>query len=293
MNELVRTKIIVFYKNTTPGIIFFVTFSCSIFPGNSGLGFPWLITNGIMMKKRGFILLVFGLYQGIANAQVLTEADTLHTGDSRLSVNIDATLGVPKGEFAETLDRYAYGGEFEVLYHFKGLPFAAGGSFLYQHFGTTRERLFAGINYKTTSGMFVPSLLVRIDPKLRNFSPYIEGTLGGNFINAQTKVSGLIVNILGDDEEENTLREFYSVSLSYGFGAGVKILLKDWSYPGQDKTRLYLHLKARYSYGGEARYLLKDGVEIIDHNSYTEIRYYTTESRTDLLTFSAGIYIGL
>ena len=245
------------------------------------------------MSKKGFIVLFMGLIPGMVFAQNENLPDTVHTGASRLSVNIDAVFGVPVGEFKETLDRYAYGGGLEVLYHFSKIPVGVGGSFVYQHFGTKREGLYTVLNYKTTSGMFVPSILVRIDPKFRNFSPYVEGTFGGNLINAQTKISGVLVNLVDGDDEENTLREFYSQSWSYGVGGGFKILLKDWSYPGQSKTRLYLDLKARYTYGGEAKYLRKDGVEIREVNNRTEVFYNVSRSRTDLLTFSAGIYIGL
>ena len=245
------------------------------------------------MKIKGIVFLILGVVQGVTYAQ--TSVDTLENVDrsnpSLISLNIDATYGMPRGEFRETLDRNAIGGSLEVLYHFPKTILEVGLGFSYLHFGTNRKSLIAGLNYKTTSGMFVPSLLVRADPKFRNISPYLEGSIGLNATNAQTKISGLIANLF--DEDDEYLNEFYDTSLSYGFGAGLKILLKDWDYEDQKKTRLYLHIKGRYNYGGEVRYLTKDGVQIIENQNETEFVYNLSNSRTDLTTFQIGIYIGM
>ena len=70
--------------------------------------------------------------------------------------------------------------------------------------------------------------------------------------------------------------------MSYGGGAGLLILLtKDLG----DVKGLYLDLKVRYIYGGEAEYLKEGSITIQNGRAY----YDVIKSKTDLMTFHIGV----
>lgn len=105
---------------------------------------------------------------------------------------------------------------------------------------------------------------------------------GGSYLYTETSVSGQY-----NSDNIASTTNYDDWAWSYGVGGGILILLS--GDPVTEEGAVYLDLKGRYLFGSEAEYLKEGSVEIIGG----QVRYYPSQSKTDLLTLHAGVKIAL
>ncbi|MCR9131522.1 MAG: porin family protein [bacterium] len=202
--------------------------------------------------------------------------------------DISFAMGTPQGAFQQSLERDSYGVDFAFTYQIgRDIPIHIGAGMMYQNYGwRERETQFidgvpeVDVNVRTTNNMITPQLIMRIEPNLGSFSPFIEGSVGFNYLYTQSSITDLY-----DDEEiASTVNYDYFTSNS-GIGAGAKFRLWEGFNDDGDFVGLHLILKTKYMLGGEALYL-KEGDLIPNGNN---LDYVVSQSRTDLTTFNIGL----
>ena len=126
--------------------------------------------------------------------------------------------------------------------------------------------------------------------------PYAEALLGFQVLWTDTKIEDQEPDNQEDDIASNTHISDWTSSL--GVGGGVRIRLTDFDTDTIDQdadisflhSTLYLDLKVRYIFGGEADYL-KEGNIMQGPNN--EIILNKSHSETDYMTFHIGLTIYL
>lgn len=231
------------------------------------------------MKLKNYFVLVcaslFFLFSSISNAQ---------------QAGINLSLAIPQGEFADHVDNLGGGlsGEFMILSPKPKSPIGFGLNFGYYIYGR-ENRLEPLYN--------IPEILVRVSRtnNLINFHlvfelglptgrvrPYVQGLFGGEYLYTETSV-----NSESTDSPFASSVNYDDWGWSYGVGAGVLILLS--GDPVTEIGAIYLDLKGRYMFGSEATYLKEGSVAV----SGQQVRYYPSESKTDLITIHAGVRFAL
>jgi hypothetical protein len=132
-------------------------------------------------------------------------------------------------------------------------------------------------------------LLLQISPFDGPFVPYVEGLVGGSYLYTQTSVKSETTN-----EDVATSVNFDDFAWSAGGSGGFMIKLVD-KLEDDDTQKdvklgsLWLDLKARYLFGTEAEYLQEGSVKIANGKA----AYYSTKSKTDMLTLHLGVVLSL
>ncbi len=202
--------------------------------------------------------------------------------------DISFALGAPQGDFGQTLDRNSYGLDLAFTYKVgRDLPLYIGAGFMYQNYGwRERETQFVvgvpevDVNVRTTNNLITPHFLLRIEPRIGGFTPFIEGSVGFNYLFTESAIR----DDFDDEDIANTVNYDYFTS-NYGIGGGAKFLLWEGFNDQGDFYGIHLILKTKYMLGGEAMYLKEgDLVPIGD-----ELEYNLSRSRTDLATFNVGV----
>ena len=226
------------------------------------------------MKKTIIIIIAFIAVSGL-NAQPF-------------NFNINFALGTPQGDFKQSLDRNAYGLDLGFTYQLNAnSPLHLGVGFMYQNYGwRERETQFVDgvpevdVRVRTTNNLITPQFIMRLEPKYGAFSPFLEGSVGFNYLYTESSIRDLY----GDEEIASNVNYDYYTS-NYGIGGGLKIRI----WEGYDNTEnffgVHLMIKAKYVLGGEAQYI-KEGDLTTQGN---DLEYIVTRSRTDLKTFDVGI----
>lgn len=204
---------------------------------------------------------------------------------------INLSLAIPQGEFGEEVDNVGFGlgGEFLIISPKPNSPFGFGFNLGYYVYGIERRREpwsltipDVYLDVERTNNLFNFHVLFQVGVSRGKFRPYFEGLFGGEYLYTQTSVKGT-----RDLEEISSSVNFDDWAWSYGVGGGIAILLS--GDPETELDAVYLDLKARYLFGSEAVYLKEGSVEV----SSGQVRYYPSESKTDLLTIHAGVRIAL
>ena len=195
-------------------------------------------------------------------------------------------LGSPQGEFRDNVDRLGYGVQVQgtIWSPDKKRPFALGLNLGYLVYGEESSLRplseyipDVAVNVNRNNSLANFHLLFLLSPFTGTWRPYAEGLFGGSYIFTTTSVESQYSN---ENVFEST--NFDDFTLSYGGGAGLLILLtKDLG----DVKGLYLDLKVRYIYGGEAEYLKEGSITIQNGRAY----YDVIKSKTDLMTFHIGV----
>lgn len=204
------------------------------------------------------------------------------------NIDFSFALGNPQGSFAQSLDRNAYGVDASVTAKIPNMPVHIGAGFIYQNFGWTERNEYFNSNIhevdvrvRTTNNMVTPHLLLRLEPAFGRLSPFLEGSVGFNYLYTHSAV------INDWDEEMSGTVNYDYITSNFGMGGGLKFRL----YEGFDDDGEYmgvaLVLRVRRMIGGEALYL-REG-DLVSTSSGLE--YNLSKSRTDLTTFNIGFML--
>ena len=204
------------------------------------------------------------------------------------NVEMSFALGTPQGDFQKSLDREAYGADLAFTYRLgRHSPIHLGAGVLYQNYGwKERNSTFlpeipeVAVNVRTTNNMITPHLILRVQPELGGFSPFVEGTWGFNYLFTESSIRDE-----WDDEEIASSVNYDYFTSNIGIGGGAKIRLWEGYDDEGDFVGVHLLVKSRYMLGGEAMYL-KEGDLINNGNS---LEYHVSRSRTDITTFNVGL----
>ncbi len=216
---------------------------------------------------------------------------TLTGKSTAQQVGINLSLAIPQGEFADQVDNLGGGlsGEFLILSPKLKSPIGFGINLGYYIYGMESRRepwsntipdVFLDVN--RTNNLFNFHILFQIGLPQGRIRPYAEGLFGGSYLYTETSVSGQY-----NSDNIASTTNYDDWAWSYGVGGGILILLS--GDPVTEEGAVYLDLKGRYLFGSEAEYLKEGSVEIIGG----QVRYYPSQSKTDLLTLHAGVKIAL
>ncbi len=202
--------------------------------------------------------------------------------------DISFAIGSPQGDFAQSLDRDAYGLDAAFTYKVgREIPLHLGVGIMYQNYGwRERETQFVegvpevDVNVRTTNNLITPQFIMRLEPRLGGFSPFIEGSIGFNYLYTQSSIR----DEYEDEEIASSINYDYFTS-NYGIGGGAKFRLWEGYDEDGDFWGVHLFIKTKYMLGGEAQYL-KEGDLIARGN---DLEYIISRSRTDLTTFNIGV----
>ncbi|RKZ31959.1 hypothetical protein DRQ33_06725, partial [bacterium] len=199
----------------------------------------------------------------------------------------------PQGEFRENVDRLGYGISGHLAYQPNPF-FAVGGALGVITYGNqVRHEPFSYtipdvmVKVTTTNSFMFGHILMQIGIPMGYVRPYAEGRFGFNYLWTETKIEDI-------DDEENEIASstnFSDATFCYGFGGGLMIKVyetpkKKKSKQDSDVSKLYVDLKAIYSYGGEAEYLKEGSIEC---GAEGQVTYDVSKSKTDLLTVNVGV----
>jgi len=196
-------------------------------------------------------------------------------------VNLNFITGFPQNEFGDNVDNVGLGGGGGFGYHLGSNPILVGGEFSFLIYGSETQRVpviitipNVTVDVQTSNNIFIGHFFVRLQSNQGGLRPYLEGLLGLHNLFTETQIK----NGTGNEViAKSTNQEDYA--LSYGAGAGLMIRVHKTD---NDIKEVFINLRVRYLFGGEADYLSfrrEDGQVSIDFNN----------SRTDLITFQLGV----
>jgi hypothetical protein len=228
------------------------------------------------MKKTTILLTLIGI--------------SISAAAQNFNYDISFAIGAPQGDFQQSLKRESYGLDMGFTYKISHLiPLHVGAGFTYQNYGwRERSNQFlpdipeVDVTVRTTNNMVTPHLIFRLEPQLGGFSPFLESTVGFNYLYTESTIR----DTWDDGEIARTINYDYTTS-SFGIGGGAKIRLWQGYNTDGDYIGVHLLLKSRLLLGGEAMYL-REG-DLVNRGDYLE--YNVSRSRTDLTTFNVGVVL--
>ncbi len=203
-------------------------------------------------------------------------------------INAGFTIGVQQGDYADIVDRNAFGLSVDAVYTPESFPVGFGLDISFMNYGSEERREnFSStipdvrVDVENTNNMATMCFLVRYRPIDKGaVSPYLDGLFGFRYLYTDTEITSDYEVIASDTN-------FDDFAGTYGFGGGVGIKLHTFDTPMDDGklVTLYLDLKVRYMKGGEAEYL-KEGSIIRDGSS---VSYESYKSYTDMMVYVIGL----
>lgn len=201
-------------------------------------------------------------------------------------------IAVPKGEFGDNVDNNGYGFSIEGLYRpIPLVPFKFGLELGYMRYGreerdaplsTTIPELTVQVN--TSNNIALGHLLFRLQEDFGILAPHLDGLLGFTYLYTETSVEDVSDS---DNEEIFSSKNADDFALSYGFGGGLMIKVYDAGKLSVDLMKVYIDLKVRYLYGGEAEYLKEGSISRRDGVA----SYNALTSETDLMLYQIGVVV--
>ncbi len=204
-------------------------------------------------------------------------------------VGIGFLVGFPEGELDDEVDENGYGLGGHYVYTFGRSGLGVGLDVGYLIYGTESRRepfstTIPDVTVEVTNRnqILMSHLLLRYSSIAGPLQPQIDGLVGLKYLFTQTTIEG------EDDEPIARDTNFDDTAFSYGFGAGLKILLHEGTGGSKsgDLRRLFLTLHMQYLFGSEAQYLKKGSIRRTPDG---RVAYDVHQSRTDLLTALVGI----
>ncbi len=243
------------------------------------------VSNGILyaLRSTNYIVILF-------TALILLPKDIY--SDDIFNAGISFDVVTPKGEFKDNLDRNGYGGSFMALVKPNPLvPLKIGLELGFANYGMeSRNEPFSysipdvTVNVRRSNNIFLGHLLLRAQRDMGKFSPYLDGLFGMTYLWTKTTIEGE-----EDMVQIASSKNIDDVALSYGFGGGMMFNVWTGKPNIDDVTNVYIDLKIRYLYGGEAEYLKKGAISVSDNGN---VSYDISESRTDMMLYQIGIAVG-
>ncbi len=229
-----------------------------------------------------FFLAIVAFTSGICTADIFNA-----------SVNFDVVA--PQGEFRDNLDRNGYGGSATaVVQPNPVVPIKFGLEIGFANYGSeSRREPFSytipdvTVNVRRSNNIFLGHLLLRAQKEFGSVAPYVDGLFGLSYLWTDTTIEGV-----DEIEEIASSRNIDDAALSYGYGGGVMFKVwsaKDYKEYIPEMLSVYIDLKIRYLYGGEAEYLKKGAVSAGESG---KVNYDISESRTDMMLYQIGVAVG-
>ncbi|NOZ61874.1 MAG: hypothetical protein GXO74_09350 [Calditrichaeota bacterium] len=234
------------------------------------------------MKKAFVLLMIFTL---IAIPQLFAQFD----------VGLNLTAVSPESGFKENVDRLGWGLSGKFAVKLSQTPFYAGLTVGGANYGSTTYQDYiitplVPVDVKTTNNILFADLLLQARTNLGFLQPYVEGMVGFNYLWTETKIKEL--ENYDDDIASHT--NFDDFAFNYGLGFGTLIKLKSGigmdDQNNQKKGTIFLDLKVRYMFGGEAEYL-KEGSLTVDDNK--KVHYDIHKSDTDFISYHVGVLFSI
>jgi len=137
------------------------------------------------------------------------------------------------------------------------------------------------VRVERTNNIFLGHMLVRLQQDAGIVSPYLDGLVGLNYLWTATKIRDA-----DNSEEITSSKNLDDLAFSYGIGGGIMFNVYESRTHVADIAKIYIDLKVRYLYGGEAEYLKKGAVSIDEHSN---VSYDISKSTTDLMLYQIGV----
>ena len=206
---------------------------------------------------------------------------------------INFLVGVPQGAFKDNVNRSGIGITGNIGFAPVGYAYMAGLELGFMNYGTERRREpfsttipDVTVDVETDNNFALGHLFLRLQPNAGYVRPYLEGSIGGNYLFTKTTIKSQS----RPEEEVASSTNLDDFAFSYGGGAGVLVLLyhkeEEEVAPGTpDLRELLLDVRCRYVAGSEAEYLKEGSIRRVSG----QVVYDVKKSQTNLLTIQVGI----
>lgn len=197
----------------------------------------------------------------------------------------------PQGDFKKNVDDLGFGFSGDLGYAIPQLPVVAGLQLGYAIYGSKTFTVpfsetigIVNADVTTTNSLGLFHLFLRLQPNHGVFRPYIEGLVGGAYLVTSSSITN---KNTGEEVAGSTNRDDFA--FSYGAGGGIAFLVHEEKEAG-DPLQVFIDLRVRYLYGGEATYFRSDAVQMRDGKLFFDTTKEHT-SKTDLFTPHLGVTV--
>ncbi|OQX95063.1 hypothetical protein B6I21_07380 [candidate division KSB1 bacterium 4572_119] len=228
------------------------------------------------------------------NVYLLTTALILFFSISafaQFDIGLNFTTISPESGFKESVDRLGFGLTGKFAYKFSDSPLYAGLSIGGANYGsTTREEYLitplVPVDVKTSNNILFTHLLLQARADYGPIQPYVEGLLGFNYLWTQTSIEEL------EEYEEDIASHTNFDDFAWNYGGGFGVLIKlvdafDFDEGDAKAGKLFLDLRVRYIFGGEAEYLKEGAIEV----DGDDVIYNLSKSETDFVSYHIGVVL--
>jgi hypothetical protein len=230
------------------------------------------------MKTRKKMILLAVLTSLMATLFALPSQAVEQEGGVRFMV------GLPRGEFEDTLDDESYG--LEANYGLRPIPgwsFGVGGNIM--TYGSEERKyshpLVEDYNIETDNNMAGMYLYSQFRPLQGPVQPYVEGRVGMRYLWTESKITD---EDWWDWDEVGRQTNYDDWASFYGGSTGLLIQLRD-SDMGRNKPGVFLDAKVSWVQGNEATYLAEGDVDIVNDRPVFTPR----TSKTSMTTYQLGV----
>lgn len=148
------------------------------------------------------------------------------------------------------------------------------------------------VDVETENNFALGHLFVRLQPNSGSIRPYLEGTIGGNYLFTKTTIE----NQGKGREEVASSTNLDDFAFSYGGGAGVLVALahfdsEDSLDNDHSVKELLLDVRCRYLVSSEAEYLAEYLKEGSIRRVSGQVVYDISKSQTNFLSIQIGIAV--
>ncbi|MEZ4700114.1 MAG: hypothetical protein R2834_07270 [Rhodothermales bacterium] len=205
----------------------------------------------------------------------------------RPRAGIDFAVGVPVGDFSDSVGHPGFGISGMGLLQFGSSPAMLGIDLGYLVYGFERRtEPFSTtipdvrVRVETTNNIALGHLFFRFQPTANRVQPYAQALLGFKYLFTQTSIKDI-----GSDEDVASSTNFDDIAASYGIGAGVDFVLGSTTSETGHTTSFLLHVGADYLLGGNASYLKRGSIR----RENGQVTFDVLESRTDVVLPRIGV----
>lgn len=230
----------------------------------------------------------------LAAAAALSIATATTASAQSAGLGASFMLGVPSGEFADTLDRVGFGLGLEAGYHLGAVPLEFGlqGGFMTYGSESRKEPWSTTIpdvtvDVETSNNIALGHLYLRLIPQDGVVRPFVDGRLGFSYLFTSTSVES---EGAGEDGAIASSTNFDDGVFSYGGGAGALVRLwqnDERSADSAEASEVLLDLRVGYLAGGEAEYLTSGSMK----REGGRVTYAPKKSRTDIVDVRLGVQV--
>ncbi|MBR9975222.1 MAG: hypothetical protein KFF77_06545 [Bacteroidetes bacterium] len=204
-------------------------------------------------------------------------------------------LTFPQGEFKENSDDIGYGLGFDLGYVLPRMPLSVGLTGGFSVYGTREFDVpFYGtgnlvtVELTTHNNIATGHAFLRVQPQDGLFRPYVEGLVGLHVFWTESEVK----DERYEDRDIAGSTNLSDAAFSYGAGGGVmfRVHRGESDTPGRG-VEVFIDLKARYLYGGKAKYFDEKSITFDANGAPLLLEANALESTTDMLQTMIGVAV--